>query len=127
MSVVRNFEHYDDIGSLPNDPVVKDKARREAMEASALRKQEATAKKVRQFKMSAEAHKQALDRAANASKNEEYRRAVVWVESTKNIWEGDLWQSVGGSVNPVFKSGPKKSKPIVIAEDDGGNENEDDE
>ena len=45
MAVVRDFDHYDDIGKLPNDPVVKDLTRRKALEIAAeVRREDAIAK-----------------------------------------------------------------------------------
>lgn len=80
MAVVRNFDHYDDIGATPNDPVARELVRRKELEAAEAKRQGKTAKQLLEKRLKAveearEARKGKLRRETDLHAKEELRRA----------------------------------------------------
>jgi hypothetical protein len=120
MAIVRNFDHYNDIGKNPNDPVARDKVRREALETAEVKRQEEVSRKARKELLSDEAFTEWMRNAAGARFKEEQKRAIVWVETTKNIREGG-WYSRGSVNSPFVNNSSKKRKHVAGEGDNGAN------
>ena len=109
MATVRNFEYYEDIGKTPNDPVAKDMARRAELETVEEKRLEEARIKARKDLYSQEASDEALaqrkQRAVEAKLEEEQRRALEWVETSKRIKES-AWQSTSAGDSSFVIRGP---------------------
>jgi hypothetical protein len=117
MASVRNFDHYDDVGQLPNDPVARDLIRREAMEAIEAKRRGEAASKAHKEHM--EARKEKSLHADAHRLRAQQQRASAREETKRRVREAFSWQPrIFNHSAPAIRP-PRKRKHAATA---GNNE-----
>ena len=113
MAAIRNFDHYDDIGVLPNDPVARDLVRRKEMEAVEEKHQREVATQViRKREAAVKDRKQALAEEVHRT---EARRAEDWLQHNKAREETKqrVRESFRSQSGPGDTAAPPMHAPVI--------------
>lgn len=112
MAVVRNFDHYDDIGAISNDPVARELVRRQEMEAAEVKRQGKTVEQdvLRRKK----AREEELRRDKIMRAKEQLQRARAREVTKKRAREAFKWQPKpgAGAAPPIHAPKIRKRKKL---------------